>query len=120
MTTDASRTLTSGIQTATADGNEVQVRTRGKVDFVLDVTAKAVATTLDVIIEGRDAISGKWTQLLDDADSPAVLAFTQVGDALATERLTLPSGIADTYIRASWVIVGTSYTFTVSMIAKDV
>ncbi len=118
MTTDVSKTLhASGIETASDNGSEVQVRTRGKVDFILDVTAKATATTLDVIIEGRDALSGKWIQLLDDAGS--ALAFTQVGDATPNERITLPAGLADTYIRAAWTIVGTSYTFSVSMVAKD-
>lgn len=120
MTTDVSATLhASALETTTGVGAEVRVRTRGKVDFVLDVTAKDTATTLDVVIQGRDATSGKWVQLLDDGDTPAVLAFAQVGDATPTERITLPAGLADTYIRASWIIVGTSYTFSVSMIAKD-
>ena len=120
MSTDASRVLhASALETATGNGPEVIVRTKGKVDFVLDVTAKNTATTLDVVIQGRDAASGKWVQLFDDGDTPALLAFTQVGDATPTERITLPAGLADTYIRASWIIVGTSYTFSVSMIAQD-
>ena len=118
MTHDASKALhASGIETATGNGTEIHVRTKGKVDFVLDITAKDTATTIDVVIQGRDAVSGKWSQLLDDAG--AALAFAQVGDALATERITLPTGIADTFIRASWTIVGTSYTFSVGMIAHN-
>ena len=67
----------------TANGNGLRTRTdnvRGVCAFFLDVTAQSGTTpTLDVDIEVRDPLSGKW----------AVLAsFTQVGAATGLERIT--------------------------------
>ena len=103
----------SGAETVDGNSDDVNVREQsGPFSFVLDVTAQSGTTpTLDVDIEGKCPVSGKYVVLG---------SFTQVGDALSTQKVDI-SEIAFATIRAAWDLEGTtpSYTFTLSMSAKD-
>jgi len=80
-------------------------------EICLDVTAVSGTTpTLDVYIEGKDQLSGKYKVL-----------FSQTGiNAVSTYWFTITTN-AWKYLRVRWVISGTSpsFTFSVGMEAKS-
>jgi hypothetical protein len=98
----------------TADTNDTPVDASlfgNLCSFFLDVTAQSGTTpTLDVDIEVKDPISGKWF---------VVASFTQVGAATPQERIL--ADIREAEVRAAWVITGAAatYSFTVSMSGKQ-
>lgn len=76
--------------------------------FTLDVTASDTPTTLDVVIEEL---------MTDDSTWYTAGSFTQVG-AVGSANQTIAVPLAGRKVRAKWTIVGASYTFSVSGVAK--
>ena len=66
-------------------------------------------TSLVVLVESDDAMG---------FGSPTTRAtFTTLTTAAGSESVTItfPTGVADTWWRVSWTIVGTSYTFSCAL-----
>jgi hypothetical protein len=97
----------------TASGNTADIDVGRFIcgEICLDVTAvSGTNPTLDVYIEGKDQLSGKYKVL-----------FSQTGiNAAGTYWFTITT-LAFKYIRARWVIGGTSpsFTFSIGMEAKS-
>jgi hypothetical protein len=110
-------------RTETADGASADIDTRGfnALTAYLEVTAFGGTTpTLDVIVEGKDPVSGAYHAI------PGA-AFAQVLGAVSSQRLAIALGIVAAAnlavnqplprtIRFSWTITGSAgqtYTFTI-------
>jgi cell wall-associated NlpC family hydrolase len=96
----------SAARTASGNTNDIDVARFLKAEICIDVTAVSGTTpTLDVYVEGKDQLSGKYKTL-----------FSQTGiNAVGTFWTPNPIDIAFKYIRARWVIGGTSPSFTFSI-----
>jgi hypothetical protein len=101
----------SGARTASGNTADIDVGRFICAEICLDVTAVSGTTpTLDVYIEGKDQVSGKYKTL-----------FSQTGiNAVGTYWFTITT-LAFKYIRVRWVISGTSpsFTFSVGMEGKS-
>lgn len=101
--------VASGAQTATGSGSAVEIADKGSVRLLLDVSAASGTTpTLDVTVETSYDGSTGWTSLG---------TFTQK-TAVSSQRKNF-SG-ADRFVRASWVIAGTTPSFTFSIVGEAV
>ena len=93
-------------------GSDVEVLPRAVV-FVLDVTkADGNTPTLDVDIEARDPVSGKYF---------VIDSFAQVTGSVATERRVF-SALHEGLLRVAYAIThvsGADYDFTVSVQGKE-
>jgi hypothetical protein len=102
----------SAARTASGNTSDIDVGRILKAEICIDVTAVSGTTpTLDVYVEGKDQLSGKYKTL-----------FSQTGiNAVGTFWTPNPIDIAFKYIRARWVIGGTSpqFVFSVGMEAKS-
>jgi len=104
----------SGAETATVTGSDVDIEPLKAANFYLDVTAVSGTTpTLDVKIQEKDPVSGKYFDLV---------SFTQV-TAIITQRKNYGSGAGELLgkvIRFVATIGGTtpSFTFSLSMVGK--
>lgn len=99
----------SAARTATGSGTAQEIADRGAVRLLLDVTAASGTTpTLDVTVETSYDGSTGWTSLG---------TFTQ-NTAVSSQRKNF-SG-ADRFVRASWVIAGTTPSFTFSIVGEAV
>jgi len=104
----------SGAETATVTGSDVDIEPLKAANFYLDVTAVSGTTpTLDVKIQEKDPVSGKYFDLV---------SFTQV-TAVITQRKNYGSGAGELLgkvIRFVATIGGTtpSFTFSLSMVGK--
>ena len=105
---------TSAAETATVTGADVDTEQLGSANFYLDVTAVTGTTpTLDVKIQEKDPVSGKYFDLL---------SFTQK-TAISSERKSYGSGAGELLgkvIRYVATIGGTtpSFTFSLSMVGR--
>lgn len=103
--------------------------------FLLNVTASSAPTTLDLYLQtspdagttwydfghftqvGAVATSIQalqWTRKANDATNATSVIVT--GDAALAAAKVINGPIADNFFRLKWVLVGTSYTFSVSAI----
>ena len=104
----------SGAEIATVTGSDVDIEPLKAANFYLDVTAVSGTTpTLDVKIQEKDPVSGKYFDLV---------SFTQV-TAVITQRKNYGSGAGELLgkvIRFVATIGGTtpSFTFSLSMVGK--
>jgi len=105
---------TSAAETATVTGADVDTEQLGSANFYLDVTAVTGTTpTLDVKIQEKDPVSGKYFDLF---------SFTQQ-TAISSERKSYGSGAGELLgkvIRYVATIAGTtpSFTFSLSMVGR--
>ena len=105
---------TSAAETATVTGADVDTEQLGSANFYLDVTAVTGTTpTLDVKIQEKDPVSGKYFDLF---------SFTQK-TAISSERKSYGSGAGELLgkvIRYVATIAGTtpSFTFSLSMVGR--
>lgn len=105
----------SGPETASITGSDVNVEQLTTANFYLDVTAASGTTpTLDVKIQEKDPVSGKYFDLV---------SFTQA-TAITSERKNYGSGVGELLgkvIRFVATIGGTtpSFTFSLSMVGKS-
>ena len=105
---------TSAAETATVTGADVDTEQLGSANFYLDVTAVTGTTpTLDVKIQEKDPVSGKYFDLV---------SFTQQ-TAISSERKSYGSGAGELLgkvIRYVATIAGTtpSFTFSLSMVGR--
>jgi hypothetical protein len=103
--------LPSAARTASGNTADIDVGRFICGEICLDVTAVSGTTpTLDVYIEGKDQLSGKYKAL-----------FSQTGiNAVGTYWFTITT-LAFKYLRVRWVIGGTSpsFTFSVGMEGKS-
>jgi len=105
---------TSAAETATVTGADVDTEQLGSANFYLDVTAATGTTpTLDVKIQEKDPVSGKYFDLF---------SFTQK-TAISSERKSYGSGAGELLgkvIRYVATIGGTtpSFTFSLSMVGR--
>ena len=105
---------TSAAETATVTGADVDTEQLGSANFYLDVTAVTGTTpTLDVKIQEKDPVSGKYFDLF---------SFTQK-TAISSERKSYGSGAGELLgkvIRYVATIGGTtpSFTFSLSMVGR--
>jgi hypothetical protein len=95
----------SGARTASGSTTDIDVGRFMCAEICLDVTAvSGTSPSLDVYIEGKDQMSGKYKVL-----------FSQTGiNAVSTYWFTITT-LAFKYIRVRWVISGTSPSFTFSV-----
>ena len=105
----------SGAEIASVTGSDVDIEPLKAANFYLDVTAIAgdATQTLDVKIQEKDPVSGKYFDLV---------SFTQV-TAVISERKNYGSGVGELLgkiIRFVATISGTtpSFTFSLSMVGK--
>jgi len=104
----------SGAEIASVTGSDVDIEPLKAANFYLDVTAVSGTTpTLDVKIQEKDPVSGKYFDLV---------SFTQV-TAVISERKNYGSGVGELLgkiIRFVATISGTtpSFTFSLSMVGK--
>ena len=104
----------SAAETATVTGADVDTEQLGSANFYLDVTAVTGSTpTLDVKIQEKDPVSGKYFDLF---------SFTQK-TAISSERKSYGSGAGELLgkvIRYVATIAGTtpSFTFSLSMVGR--
>ena len=100
---------TSAAETATVTGADVDTEQLGSANFYLDVTAVTGTTpTLDVKIQEKDPVSGKYFDLF---------SFTQK-TAISSERKSYGSGAGELLgkvIRYVATIGGTTPSFTFSL-----
>lgn len=98
--------------TASGNSNDLPVSAYVRGVFYLDVTVvSGTNPTLDVIIEGKDALSGTYFTLATFAQKIAA----------GFERKELAT-LFDGWIRAKWTIGGTdtpTFTFTVGAVLKS-
>jgi hypothetical protein len=96
----------SAARTASGNTADIDVGRILKAEICIDVTAVSGTTpTLDVYVEGQDQLSGKYKVL-----------FSQTGiNAVGTFWTPNPLDIAFKYVRARWVIGGTSPQFVFSI-----
>lgn len=99
--------------------------------FILNVTASSGPTTLDVYLQHSPDAGTTWYDFVHFTQVGAVATSIQsalwtrrnndgtagtgvivTGDAALAAAKVLAGPIADNYFRAKWVIVGTSYTFS--------
>jgi hypothetical protein len=103
--------LPSGARTSSGNTADIDVGRFICAEICLDVTAvSGTSPSLDVYIEGKDQVSGKYKVL-----------FSQTGiNAVGTWWFTITT-LAFKYIRVRWVISGTSpsFTFSVGMEGKS-
>jgi len=105
---------TSAAETATVTGADVDTEQLGSANFYLDVTAVTGTTpTLDVKIQEKDPVSGKYFDLF---------SFTQK-TAISSERKSYGLGAGELLgkvIRYVATIAGTtpSFTFSLSMVGR--
>ena len=105
---------TSAAETVTVTGADVDTEQLGSANFYLDVTAVTGTTpTLDVKIQEKDPVSGKYFDLV---------SFTQK-TAISSERKSYGSGAGELLgkvIRYVATIAGTtpSFTFSLSMVGR--
>ena len=105
---------TSAAETATVTGADVDTEQLGSANFYLDVTAVTGTTpTLDVKIQEKDPVSGKYFDLV---------SFTQQ-TAISSERKSYGLGAGELLgkvIRYVATIAGTtpSFTFSLSMVGR--
>jgi len=105
---------TSAAETATVTGADVDTEQLGSANFYLDVTAVTGTTpTLDVKIQEKDPVSGKYFDLV---------SFTQQ-TAISSERKSYGLGAGELLgkvIRYVATIGGTtpSFTFSLSMVGR--
>jgi hypothetical protein len=103
--------LPSAARTASGNTADIDVGRFICGEICLDVTAvSGTNPTLDVYIEGKDQLSGKYKVL-----------FSQTGiSAVGTYWFTITT-LAFKYLRVRWVIGGTSpsFTFSVGMEGKS-
>jgi len=101
----------SGARTADGNTSDIDIGRFLYGEFCLDVTAVSGTTpTLDVYIEAKDQLSGKYKVIWSQTGINAVGTFW-------SGVLTLPYK----YVRARWVIGGTSpsFTFSIGLEAKS-
>jgi hypothetical protein len=101
----------SGARTAGGNTSDIDIGRFLYGEFCLDVTAVSGTTpTLDVYIEAKDQLSGKYKVIWSQTGINAVGTFW-------SGVLTLPYK----YVRARWVIGGTSpsFTFSIGLEAKS-
>ena len=99
----------SAARTATGSGSAVALGDLGTIRLLLDVTAASGTTpTLDVTIETSYDGSTGWVSLGTFSQKTAV----------STQRKSF-SG-CDRYVRASWVVGGTTPSFTFSITGEAV
>lgn len=118
-----SGTKTTGTTNGTAFG--MPAGTIGAL-FIINLTASVAPTTLDVKIQFQDPVSLGWADLKDSAQA-STAAFAQLGavgtgtsyfnvaPALTTTANKAFNQLMPPVIRAVATVVGTSYTFTVSV-----
>jgi len=108
----------SAAETASVTGSDVDIEPLKAADFYLDVTAIAgdATQTLDVKIQEKDPVSGKYFDLV---------SFTQVTTTTTSERKNYGSGAGELLgktIRYVATIAGggaaVSFTFSLSMVGK--
>lgn len=96
--------LPSAARAATGDSGAIVVGTGEDLRLDLALTASAVPTSLNVVVEQTNDGGNTWVLLK---------AFAQLGAvATGSESVHIPrptSGV----IRARWTVVGTSFTFSV-------
>lgn len=128
--------VASGLRSASGDSGRLSFTygSPGSATFSLVVTASSSPTTLDLYLQtsldGSTWIDfGHFSQIGAVATAASSLQWarsqkdaTQATQSLATGDGVLAAGkavngpIIDNWIRVKWVIVGTSYTFAVSVI----
>ncbi|RLE65087.1 MAG: hypothetical protein DRJ47_06225 [Thermoprotei archaeon] len=107
--------LSSAARTSSGTGDDVDVGRFIAGVICIDVTAvSGTSPSLDVIIEGKDEVSGKYKTIHSET------GITATGTYWKTITLSTDPPLAFKYIRARWTISGTdpSFTFSVSMSAK--
>lgn len=101
----------SAARTASGNTSDIDVGRFICGEICLDVTAVSGTTpTLDVYVEGKDQLSGKYKVL-----------FSQTGISAVGTYWGTVNPLPFKYIRARWVIGGTSpsFTFSIGMEAKS-
>lgn len=103
----------SGSETVTGNSEDKYVGHVKSIVFCLDVTAvTGTLPTLDVVIENKDPVSGKYD---------TCVTFAQKTGVAVEWKYALDTGKEiGTKIRAKWTIGGTSpnFTFSLSAMAK--
>jgi hypothetical protein len=104
--------------------------------FLLNVTASSTPTTLDVYLQTSPNAGTTWYDFAHFSQVGAVTTAIQsliwqrkpqelnttvtgvtvTGDAALAAGVVIQGPIVSNYFRAKWVIVGTSYTFSVTAI----
>ena len=120
-------------------GNIVLTRSMDSAQFILNVTASSSPTTLDVYLQHSPNAGTTWydfghftqvgavstsIQSLTWARRSAVnitakQAVVVTGDAALGAAIVIDGPIVDNYVRAKWVISGTSYTFSLIAIVDS-
>jgi hypothetical protein len=102
----------SATRTGSGNTDDIDVGRLMKGEICIDVTdVSGTSPTLDVYVEGKDRVSGKYKTL-----------FSQTGiNSTNTFWTPNPIDIAFKYLRVRWVIGGTnpSFTFSVSLEGKS-
>ena len=94
----------SSAKTASGNTDDIDVGRFNKAEVCVDVTAVSGTTpTLDVYLEGKDQLSGKYKEIWHPAQ---ITAVTTVWLAI--------TDLAFKYIRLRWVVGGTSPSFSFS------
>lgn len=96
----------SATKTTTGTSTGVLLGRQRSLSLVLAVTAVSSPTTLDVVVQTSN----------DNSTWRTFMTFTQVTTG-PTSSQRLSAGGADKYLRLSYTIAGTSYTFSVLGIA---
>jgi len=110
--------VASAPRTANGNSPDLDLGDVDEIFVVLDVTAQSgTSPTLDVVIEGKDPVSGKYRTLY---------AFAQVGASTGTWDQSIGKGgqtnrVIPRTVRARWTLGGTSpsYTFSVGAVARS-
>jgi len=107
--------------------------------FILNVTASSAPTTLDVYLQQSPNQGTTWYDFAHFAQVGAVSTSIQAltwgrrttpnitatqavvttGDAALAAGVVINGPIVDNFFRAKWVIVGTSYTFSLTAICDQ-
>ena len=110
--------LASGARTASGNSVDVDVGRFVAGEICVDVTAVsgtfATGQGLEVFVEGKDPITGKYRTIFDTG------LITSVTTLWKTVSLCTEPSLAYRYLRVRWTISGTnpSFTFSVTMPAK--
>ena len=107
--------LSSAARTSTGTASDVDVGRFIAGVICIDVTAvSGTSPSLNVIIGGKDEVSGKYNTIHTES------GITATGTYWKTITLSTDPPLAFKYLRVRWEISGTdpSFTFSVSMSAK--
>src|SRR5215471_169463 len=136
--------VASAVQSASGNSGAINLGsiTGGAPDaasFILNVTASSAPTTLDVYLQQSPNQGTTWYDFAHFAQVGAVSTSIQAltwgrrttpnitatqavvttGDAALAAGVVINGPIVDNFFRAKWVIVGTSYTFSLTAICDQ-